>query len=70
MVLHVTVPHNLISLLITFFLLFLMQRLQVEGLDDLVLQRLWFQVNQGVLKKVRGEIKSEQSCTLLDFVQK
>lgn len=28
------------------------QRLQVEGLDELVLQRLWFQVNQGVLKKV------------------
>ncbi|XP_010741880.1 interleukin-34 [Larimichthys crocea] len=27
-------------------------RLQVEGLDDLVLQRLWFQVNQGVLKKI------------------
>ncbi|XP_037624427.1 interleukin-34 [Sebastes umbrosus] len=27
-------------------------RLQVEGLDELVLQRLWFQVNQGVLKKI------------------
>ncbi|XP_073328727.1 interleukin-34 [Pagrus major] len=27
-------------------------RLQVEGLNDLVLQRLWFQVNQGVLKKI------------------
>ncbi|XP_028442111.1 interleukin-34 isoform X2 [Perca flavescens] len=27
-------------------------RLQVEGLDELVLQRLWFQVNQGVLKKL------------------
>ncbi|XP_060892928.1 interleukin-34 [Labrus mixtus] len=24
----------------------------VEGLEDLVLQRLWFQVNQGVLKKI------------------
>lgn len=28
------------------------QKLKVEGLDELVLQRLWFQVNQGVLKKV------------------
>uniref|UniRef100_A0A672HZE8 Interleukin 34 n=1 Tax=Salarias fasciatus TaxID=181472 RepID=A0A672HZE8_SALFA len=27
-------------------------RLNVEGLDDLVLQRLWFQINQGVLKKI------------------
>ncbi|GAA6229790.1 interleukin-34 isoform X1 [Lates japonicus] len=27
-------------------------KLQVEGLDELVLQRLWFQVNQGVLKKI------------------
>uniref|UniRef100_A0A3Q3AEW4 Interleukin 34 n=1 Tax=Kryptolebias marmoratus TaxID=37003 RepID=A0A3Q3AEW4_KRYMA len=27
-------------------------RLKVEGLDELVLQRLWFQVNQGVLKKI------------------
>ncbi|KAM4572653.1 interleukin-34 isoform 2-T4 [Odontesthes bonariensis] len=27
-------------------------RLKVEGLDQLVLQRLWFQVNQGVLKKI------------------
>ncbi|XP_039665006.1 interleukin-34 [Perca fluviatilis] len=27
-------------------------RLQVEGLDELILQRLWFQVNQGVLKKI------------------
>lgn len=27
-------------------------RLTVEELDDLVLQRLWFQVNQGVLKKI------------------
>ncbi|XP_041853420.1 interleukin-34 [Melanotaenia boesemani] len=27
-------------------------RLKVDGLDDLVLQRLWFQVNQGVLKKI------------------
>uniref|UniRef100_A0A3B3IJW5 Interleukin 34 n=1 Tax=Oryzias latipes TaxID=8090 RepID=A0A3B3IJW5_ORYLA len=27
-------------------------RLKVEELDDLVLQRLWFQVNQGVLKKI------------------
>ncbi|XP_044213253.1 interleukin-34 [Thunnus albacares] len=27
-------------------------RLHVEGLDELVLQRLWFQVNQGVLKKI------------------
>ncbi|CAJ1057461.1 interleukin-34 [Xyrichtys novacula] len=27
-------------------------RLLVEGLDELVLQRLWFQVNQGVLKKI------------------
>ncbi|XP_072242767.1 interleukin-34 [Leuresthes tenuis] len=27
-------------------------RLKVEGLDHLVLQRLWFQVNQGVLKKI------------------
>ncbi|XP_070763578.1 interleukin-34 [Enoplosus armatus] len=27
-------------------------RLQVEGLDELVLQRLWFQVYQGVLKKI------------------
>ncbi|XP_056273078.1 interleukin-34 [Pseudoliparis swirei] len=27
-------------------------RLQVEQLDALVLQRLWFQVNQGVLKKI------------------
>ncbi|KAI4826004.1 hypothetical protein KUCAC02_021663 [Chaenocephalus aceratus] len=27
-------------------------RLHVEGLDELVLQRLWFQVNRGVLKKV------------------
>nr|XP_020460062.1 interleukin-34 [Monopterus albus] len=27
-------------------------RLQVKELDELVLQRLWFQVNQGVLKKI------------------
>ncbi|XP_034066748.1 interleukin-34-like, partial [Gymnodraco acuticeps] len=27
-------------------------RLHVEGLDELVLQRLWFQVNRGVLKKI------------------
>ncbi|KAM4619375.1 interleukin-34 [Polymixia lowei] len=27
-------------------------RSQVEGLEELVLQRLWFQVNQGVLKKI------------------
>ncbi|KAF7655109.1 hypothetical protein LDENG_00060720 [Lucifuga dentata] len=27
-------------------------RLRVEGLDDLVLQRLWFQVNQGILKRI------------------
>ncbi|XP_039989960.1 interleukin-34 isoform X2 [Xiphias gladius] len=27
-------------------------KLQVVGLDELVLQRLWFQVNQGVLKKI------------------
>ncbi|XP_034540910.1 interleukin-34 [Notolabrus celidotus] len=27
-------------------------KLLVEGLDELVLQRLWFQVNQGVLKKI------------------
>ncbi|KAG7229847.1 hypothetical protein INR49_012430 [Caranx melampygus] len=27
-------------------------KLQVEDLDELVLQRLWFQVNQGVLKKI------------------
>ncbi|XP_029908632.1 interleukin-34 [Myripristis murdjan] len=27
-------------------------KLKVEGLEELVLQRLWFQVNQGVLKKV------------------
>ncbi|XP_026166471.1 interleukin-34 isoform X2 [Mastacembelus armatus] len=27
-------------------------RLRVKGLDELVLQRLWFQVNQGVLKKI------------------
>ncbi|XP_056137997.1 interleukin-34 [Lampris incognitus] len=27
-------------------------KLEVEGLEELVLQRLWFQVNQGVLKKV------------------
>ncbi|XP_062277108.1 interleukin-34 [Scomber scombrus] len=27
-------------------------RLQVEGLEDLILQRLWFRVNQGVLKKI------------------
>ncbi|CAN9499461.1 unnamed protein product [Ophioblennius macclurei] len=27
-------------------------RLNEEGVDDLVLQRLWFQVNQGVLKKI------------------
>nr|XP_019960145.1 PREDICTED: interleukin-34 [Paralichthys olivaceus]XP_019960146.1 PREDICTED: interleukin-34 [Paralichthys olivaceus] len=27
-------------------------KLQVEGLDELVLQRLWFQVNQGVLKRI------------------
>ncbi|KAM9753488.1 interleukin-34 [Menidia menidia] len=27
-------------------------RLKVEGLEDLVLQRLWLQVNQGVLKKI------------------
>ncbi|XP_037307076.1 interleukin-34 [Pungitius pungitius] len=27
-------------------------RSQVKGLDELVLQRLWFQVNQGVLKKI------------------
>ncbi|XP_040894119.1 interleukin-34 [Toxotes jaculatrix] len=27
-------------------------KLKVEGLDELVLQRLWFQVNQGVLKKI------------------
>ncbi|XP_069573010.1 interleukin-34 [Brachyistius frenatus] len=27
-------------------------RLKVEDLDKLVLQRLWFQVNQGVLKKI------------------
>ncbi|MEQ2295456.1 hypothetical protein AMECASPLE_014528 [Ameca splendens] len=26
--------------------------LKVEGLDELVLQRLWFQVNQGILKKI------------------
>lgn len=32
-----------------------LQRLKVEELDDLVLQRLWFQVNQGVLKKVQFE---------------
>lgn len=29
------------------------QRSQVKELDELVLQRLWFQVNQGVLKKVK-----------------
>lgn len=34
---------------------FSLQRLKVEELDDLVLQRLWFQVNQGVLKKVQFE---------------
>ncbi|XP_029378771.1 interleukin-34 [Echeneis naucrates] len=27
-------------------------KLQVKDLDELVLQRLWFQVNQGVLKKI------------------
>ncbi|XP_071761902.1 interleukin-34 [Centroberyx gerrardi] len=27
-------------------------KLRVEGLEELVLQRLWFQVNQGVLKKI------------------
>lgn len=27
-------------------------RLQKDGLDELILQRLWFQVNQGVLKKI------------------
>uniref|UniRef100_A0A3P8W6I9 Interleukin 34 n=1 Tax=Cynoglossus semilaevis TaxID=244447 RepID=A0A3P8W6I9_CYNSE len=27
-------------------------RAQMQGLDELVLQRLWFQVNQGVLKKI------------------
>ncbi|XP_029008466.1 interleukin-34 [Betta splendens] len=27
-------------------------RFRVQGLDDFVLQRLWFQVNQGVLKKI------------------
>uniref|UniRef100_A0A672YJQ1 Interleukin 34 n=1 Tax=Sphaeramia orbicularis TaxID=375764 RepID=A0A672YJQ1_9TELE len=27
-------------------------RLNIEDLDELVLQRLWFQVNQGVLKKI------------------
>ncbi|XP_035498048.2 interleukin-34 isoform X1 [Scophthalmus maximus] len=27
-------------------------KLQGEGLDEVVLQRLWFQVNQGVLKKI------------------
>ncbi|XP_034032853.1 interleukin-34 isoform X2 [Thalassophryne amazonica] len=27
-------------------------RLEVDGVDKLVLQRLWFQVNQGVLKKI------------------
>ncbi|XP_053740554.1 interleukin-34 [Synchiropus splendidus] len=27
-------------------------RLQVEGVDQFILQRLWFQVNQGVLKKI------------------
>ncbi|XP_037539033.1 interleukin-34 [Nematolebias whitei] len=27
-------------------------RVKVEGLDELVLQRLWFQINQGVLKKI------------------
>uniref|UniRef100_A0A3Q1HGW9 Interleukin 34 n=1 Tax=Acanthochromis polyacanthus TaxID=80966 RepID=A0A3Q1HGW9_9TELE len=42
--------HLLLNLF--FSLSFLLQRLNVEGLDDLVLQRLWFQVNQGVLKKI------------------
>ncbi len=46
--LHVTDLHNLIYLLLPST----HQRLQVEELDELVLQRLWFQVNQGVLKKV------------------
>ncbi|KAF3689128.1 Interleukin-34 [Channa argus] len=27
-------------------------KLRVEGLEDFILQRLWFQVNQGVLKKI------------------
>ncbi|KAK7891918.1 hypothetical protein WMY93_023881 [Mugilogobius chulae] len=27
-------------------------RVNVEGLDELMLQRLWFQVNQGILKKL------------------
>lgn len=27
-------------------------RLHVDGLDEFILQRLWFQVNQGVLKKI------------------
>lgn len=27
-------------------------RLKVEGVDELLLQRLWFQVNQGILKKI------------------
>lgn len=37
------------SLTILFFFL---KRVKVEGLDELVLQRLWFQINQGILKKV------------------
>ncbi|KAF0041504.1 hypothetical protein F2P81_007402 [Scophthalmus maximus] len=33
-------------------------KLQGEGLDEVVLQRLWFQVNQGVLKKVESKLAS------------
>lgn len=33
-------------------LFFFLKRVKVEGLDELVLQRLWFQINQGILKKV------------------
>lgn len=59
---NILLPYSDSYNLITSLLSLTHQRLQVEGLEDLVLQRLWFRVNQGVLKKV-GTV-SESGCNL------